>query len=840
MIKKIFKLISLKIIFVIFLSSSIIIGQTGEDLVDGNLIQFNNNGAWCWYQDERAIIDVDKGKLILGSDASGQGVGGSGRNGDIEGIIYDLQTGLIEKTVFWSPGCDDHNTPAFLIRPDGKYITMYAEHYDRWNSRYRIYDGSGWSAEQHFDWTTIPGGTNYTIAYSNLYYLSDEGIMYNFARANNRCPNFIYSTDLGESWSFGGQLSTNNTNSYNKGYYKYWSNGIDRIDFILTEEHPRDGLTSMYHGYIQDGKTHASDGTIVDDNVFDVNNLPSFLEFTLIFADSTIIDGNAMRKIWNADLIRYNDGTIAAILTSRINNAVNGNDNNINPDHAFIYCRYNGASWSYTYLGQAGKKMYGSEADYTGLGALHPNDPNTIYISTHIDPRDDIDITYREIFKGVTHDNGASWTWSPVTQNSNQHNFRPIIPSWDENNTALLWFRGTYNSAQSFDAAMVGIIERNSDNLNLMTYVDASLSNTTFADGSALVTTGPDPNGGPADNQWHIRTGFGNEGSLFTSAEIGGENAPTLKTEITVSSAGNYDVWVNFWANPLEDWRVKAGFSETDMQLFRQMANKQVQAGDHNTTLILTGSGNTFIYQAYVGRLELLANESFEVFVDDEAIQTGTIGNLIGNSVRTWYDGISYAKVSEVVPVELTSFTAAQNGSSIDLNWNTASELNNRGFEIEKQNTNDNKYGNWVLIGFVKGQGTSTESTEYFYKDNNIDNSVSSVRYRLKQIDYDGTFDYSDAVEVIGITPVSFNLSQNYPNPFNPSTTIEYDIAKEEFITLKIYNVVGEVVETLVNENLTAGNYKIIWNAQNVPSGVYFYRLTAGNFKEFKKMMLLK
>ncbi|MEJ2196795.1 MAG: T9SS type A sorting domain-containing protein, partial [Ignavibacteriaceae bacterium] len=262
--------------------------------------------------------------------------------------------------------------------------------------------------------------------------------------------------------------------------------------------------------------------------------------------------------------------------------------------------------------------------------------------------------------------------------------------------------------------------------------------------------------------------------------------------------------------------------------------------GDHNTTLILTGSGNTFIYQAYVGRLELLANESFEVFVDDEAIQTGTIGNLIGNSARTWYDGISYAKVSEVVPVELTSFTAAQNGSSIDLNWNTASELNNRGFEIEKQNTNDNKYGNWVLIGFVKGQGTSTESTEYFYKDNNIDNFVSSVRYRLKQIDYDGTFDYSDAVEVIGITPVSFNLNQNYPNPFNPSTTIEYDIAKEEFITLKIYNVVGEVVETLVNENLTAGNYKITWNAQNVPSGVYFYRLTAGTFKEFKKMMLLK
>ena len=626
-----------------FIIYGVVFGQEGEDLVNGNLIQFNDNGAWCWYQDERAIVDIAKGKLILGSDASGAGTGGANRNGNIEAVIYDIYSGEFEKTVFWNPGCDDHNAPAFLLRPDGNYISMYAEHYDRYNSRFRIYDGSQWSAEQQFDWTTIPGGTDYTICYSNLYYLSAEGITYNFARANHRCPNFIYSTDMGQTWTFGGQLSTNNTNSYNKGYYKYWGNGIDCIDFILTEEHPRDGLTSMYHAYIQDGKTHDTFGTVVDTSVFDTIKIPSFLDFTLIFEDSTVINGDAMRKVWNADLMRYSDGTIAAILTCRINDATRDNDSSIDPDHAFIYCRYDGEVWSYTYLGQVGKKMYSSEADYTGLGALHPNDPNTIYISTHIDPRTDEDIIFSEIFEGSTNDEGSSWNWIPVTENSNQHNFRPVVPEWDENHTALLWFRGSYNAAQSFDAAIVGLIESEEDILTQQVYTDADLNNTTLADGSSLIPTGPDGNRGPADDQWHQRSGFGNGGSVFTSAELDGEDAPRLKTTVTVSDTGLYQIWINFWSNPSEDWRIEAGLSEDRMQMFRQMASKQVEEEDHHNVLVLRGSGNTFLYQAYLGRVHLRDTNSFVVYVDDNAIQTGSSGTLIGGTARTWYDGISYS-----------------------------------------------------------------------------------------------------------------------------------------------------------------------------------------------------
>ncbi len=642
--------------------------QNQSDLVNGNLIQFNDNGAWCWYQDERAIIDTLQGKLILGSDASGSGTGGSSRNGLIEGIVYDLNTGNIGRYTFMNTGCDDHNAPAFLIRPDGKFITMYTQHYDYYNSRYRIFDGESWTAEQRFDWQTIPGGTNYTIAYSNLYYLSAEQVMYNFARANNRCPNFIYSTDMGETWSFGGQLSTNNTQSYNKGYYKYWSNGVDRIDFILTEEHPRDGLTSMYHGYVQNGRTHDTFGNIVDNNVFDADSLPTFEDFTQIFADSTVIDGHAMRKIWNADLMRYENGTIAAILTCRIDDATNGNDSSIDPDHAFIYCRFDDTAWSYTYLCQAGKKMYASEADYTGLGALDPGDPSVIYISTHIDPMTGQDMTCREIYRGVTPDNGISWDWTPVTRNSNQHNFRPVVPLWDAHNSALIWFRGIYNSAQSFDAAIIGIIDRSLEVTNPMEYVDANPSNTTSADGSPLVTTGPDGNRGPADGLWHERTGFGNGGSVLTSAEIAGEDAPALKTNLVLYVGGTYDIWVNFWANPNEDWRIKAGLSEEGMQIFRQMACKQVVAGEHESNLVLTGSGNTFLYQAYIGRLQAGAGKTNTVYIDDHAIQTGTVSTLIGGTARTWYDGISYAGIESttvnisdrIIPTPV-SFELSQN-----------------------------------------------------------------------------------------------------------------------------------------------------------------------------------
>jgi hypothetical protein len=736
-------------------SLSIVFGQTARDLVKGNLIQFNDNGAWCWYQDERAIIDAAAGKLVVGSVASSGGAGGSLRNGIVESVIFDLRTGMSQRFPLWQTGCDDHNAPGFILRPDGKYLAMYSAHYDAYNSRYRIYDGGAWTPEQRFDWTKIPGGTDYTIAYSNLYYLSSESRMYAFARANHRCPNLIVSTDIGDTWSFGGQLTTNSTNSYNKGYYKYWGNGVDRIDFIFTEEHPRDNPTNMYHGYIKNGKSYASDGTLADGNIFDTLNIPTFLQFTKIFAEGTVINGDTMRRCWNVDVQRYDDGVIAAIISCRANNNQQGGttgnpppDLALNPDHRFIYCRYDRSTWSYTYLGKAGWKMYNLEPDYTGLGALCPNDPNTLYISTSFDPRDNTDLTVREIFKGVTTNKGASWTWTPITQKSVRDNFRPIVPAWDNKSTALLWWRGTYTSAQNFNAAVVGILDRRSETNGVMRFVDATPANTSMADGSLLVTTGPDTNAGVADSKWHLRTGVGNGSSVFTSAEAAGENAPALRTRVPVPSAGTYDVWANFWAVPTTsaDWRIRAGLSSDGMQLFRSMACRQVEAGDHNASLTLSGTSNTFLYQAYLGRVEVSSsNSSFDVFVDDDAVRVGTTNTLVGDNSRTWYDGISYASVNTVVSVEDTR-----------------------------------------------------------------------------------------------TLPTTLGLSQNYPNPFNPTTAISYQLSAFSVVTLKVFDMLGREVATLVNDVRAAGPHHVVWDASGCPSGVYVYRLQAGNSVLAKKMVLMK
>jgi hypothetical protein len=432
------------IIFAVFsLSAQGAVG-TGADYVDGSLITFNSNGAWCWFQDERALVDTAKQKLLIGSVTNGGGV---------EVTIYDLAGKKVaSKTQIGKLSVDDHNAPGMLILPSGKYIAMFADHYDKYNSRYSIYDGSKWSAEKRFDWNSIPGGTNYTIAYNNVYYLSAEQKLYDFARANNRSPNFLNSTDDGVTWKFGGQLSTDVSNSYNRGYYKYWGNGVDRIDFCCTEQHPRDFETSIYHGYIKGGKCHASDGTVVDSNIFDVKNMPvSFKNFTKVFANGTSVNGVTMKRCWNSDIQVYEDGSIAILFEARANNSVS--------DHRNFYSRYDGAAWKVTYIGKAGGPMYSAEEDYTGLGALCPNDPNTIYLSSPFNPGDDgSKAGKREIWKGVTSDHGATWKWTPVTANSSKDNFRPIVPAWNKDNTALLWWRGTYTAAQNFNTAVVGVL----------------------------------------------------------------------------------------------------------------------------------------------------------------------------------------------------------------------------------------------------------------------------------------------------------------------------------------------------------------------------------------------
>ena len=188
-----------------------------------------------------------------------------------------------------------------------------------------------------------------------------------------------------------------------------------------------------------------------------------------------------------------------------------------------------------------------------------------------------------------------------------------------------------------------------------------------------------------------------------------------------------------------------------------------------------------------------------------------------------------------VVPVELISFSSSITGSMVSLNWITSTELNNHGFEIER--SLDDK--NWNIIGFHSGIGTTTETQYYSFTDDISELLPNKVYYRLKQVDFNGNYRYSDVVEVVRI-PTDYSLTQNYPNPFNPSTTIKYALSNPELVTLKIFNVLGKEVATLVSEQKPAGDYEVNFNADQLASGVYYYKLTAGDFISTKKMILLK
>jgi hypothetical protein len=206
-----------------------------------------------------------------------------------------------------------------------------------------------------------------------------------------------------------------------------------------------------------------------------------------------------------------------------------------------------------------------------------------------------------------------------------------------------------------------------------------------------------------------------------------------------------------------------------------------------------------------------------------------------------WYvDDISIY-IYAVVPVELASFTATALENSVELNWITSSELNNSGFEIQRKTLGDNSQ--WTKIGFVDGNGTTTEPITYSFIDKNPARGINL--YRLKQIDFDGSYKIFNSVAVNFNPPIEFALEQNYPNPFNPATVISWQSPIGGHQTLKVYDVLGNEVATLVDEYREAGSYKVEFNLAQVSrpelsSGIYLYKLTAGNFSASRKMILIK
>ena len=280
------------------------------------------------------------------------------------------------------------------------------------------------------------------------------------------------------------------------------------------------------------------------------------------------------------------------------------------------------------------------------------------------------------------------------------------------------------------------------------------------------------------------------------------------------------------------------------------------KATDRNVLFVSTDLG------VYVSEQALPAAPSIlpKVNVSDWSLYSNGLPNVVVSELEIFYAasggtdklragtfgrGLWETSIDAALPVELTSFAAnSVEGNKVSLVWETATEVNNYGFDIERQSvvelgkTSKLSEENWKSIGFLNGSGNSNSPKKYSFVDELISGG-SNFAYRLKQIDIDGSYEYSDVVE-IKVVPTNFTLQQNYPNPFNPETKINYSVPSKTQITLSVFDVLGREIVKLVNEIQEQGVYEATFDASQFPSGIYFYSLQAGEFTQTRKMMLLK
>lgn len=416
-------------------------------------VVINDNGAWCWFQDERAVVDPDSQVLVVGSIAAPEGPGGADRAGNVELTVVDLRAGSSEVVVLHERlEADDHDVPALRRRADGRWLAVYTKHKTDDLTQWRVSepgDPRTWGPERTFDWSDFTGGRG--VTYSNLHVL--DGRLYCFARAVNDDQCALVSDDDGDTWTYAGKLFTRPKVGYVNGYTRYVSTPT-RIDLVTTDHHPRDYNNSIYHGYLEAGALHRADGTVVDPAALD-GEAPSQVELTTVLEAGSLWDGEPMTHCWTIDIRRGTDGRLAAILLARQEDPSDSSDRHREVhDHRFFYARLApGGKWQVRQLAKAGPGLLPHEQDYTGLVAIDPYDVDSLYVSTPIDPRDGAELPHHEIFHAHVTDAGTTWT--PITENSEVDNLRPIVAPGDPTRIPLLWFRGPMTASQHYNCEVV-------------------------------------------------------------------------------------------------------------------------------------------------------------------------------------------------------------------------------------------------------------------------------------------------------------------------------------------------------------------------------------------------
>jgi hypothetical protein len=351
---------------------------------------------------------------------------------------------------------DDHAAPALLALPDGRLLAMYTKH----GSENRIYwrrsaspaDITAWDPEDVF----VPEESS-RITYSHLHWLAREGRrgrIFNFFRGleDRFKPSWMYSDDRGNTWQTGGVLIDLPAESFrHRPYVKYASRGRDRVHLAFTEGHPRDFNNSLYHAVIQKGVIRRSDGAAIRR----LGEGPVTPRETV-----QVFVGDSNHVAWIQD-VAADRGERVRLAYSVQRDSAGLPPRRGGQDHRYRWAWWDGRVWWDHQIAYGGSRLYAGEDDYVGGICLHPDDPETVFISTNVDPVTGAPLPsgHYELFRGQHRRSPAGWVWTSLTPNATEDHLRPIVPQWRRGRTVLLWLRGKYRAYTDYDLELMARVE---------------------------------------------------------------------------------------------------------------------------------------------------------------------------------------------------------------------------------------------------------------------------------------------------------------------------------------------------------------------------------------------